>query len=50
MKITTTNPIVGNGFIAKNFLKIKSKLIKSKVVLYAAGISDVKTTNKKELI
>ena len=50
MKITTTNPIVGNGFIAKSLLKIKSKLIKSKVVLYAAGISDSKTTNKKELI
>ena len=48
--MTTTNPIVGNGFIAKNFLKIKSKLIKSKVILYAAGISDSKTVNKKELI
>tara|TARA_B110001454_G_scaffold90726_1_gene86489 strand:+ start:566 stop:1270 length:705 start_codon:yes stop_codon:yes gene_type:complete len=50
MKITTENPIVGNGFIAKKFLKNKKKLIKSKSVLYAAGISDSKTNDKNELI
>ena len=50
MKITTENPIVGNGFIAKKFLKNKKKLIKSKSVLYAAGISDSKINDKNELI
>ena len=50
MKINLANPIVGNGFIAKNFLKIKNKLIKSNVILYAAGISDSKTINKKEFV
>ena len=50
MKMTATNPIVGNGFIAKKILKIKKKLIKSKVVLYAAGVSDSKIIDKKELI
>jgi len=49
MKIATKNPIVGNGFIAKNFLKIKKKLIKSDTILYAAGISDSKITDKKKL-
>ena len=48
--MTATNPIVGNGFIAKKILKIKKKLIKSKVVLYAAGVSDSKIIDKKELI
>lgn len=50
MKMNLTNPIVGNGFIAKNFLKIQNKLIKSKVILYAAGISDSKIINKKEFV
>ena len=48
MKMNLVNPIIGNGFIAKNFLKIQNKLIKSKVILYAAGISDSKTIKKKE--
>ena len=47
MKITTVSPIIGNGFIAKNFLKTKKNLIKSKTVLYTAGISNSKTINKK---
>ena len=50
MKITTVSPIIGNGFIAKNFLKTKKNLIKSKTVLYTAGISNSKTINKKKLI
>jgi nucleoside-diphosphate-sugar epimerase len=43
------NPIVGSGFIAKNFKKIEKKLIKSKTILYAAGVSDSKINEKKKL-
>ncbi len=48
MKIIKNNPIIGNGFIAKNFLKIKKKLVKSNTILYAAGVSDSKTTSIKK--
>jgi len=47
---TFKNPIIDSGFIAKNFQRIKKKLIKSNAILYAAGISDSKIVDKKKLI
>ena len=44
-----SNNIVGNGFIAKNLYKIKKDIIKSKYIIYAAGISNSIVKSKKEL-
>ncbi len=40
--------IIGNGFIAKSLKKAKLKS-KSNYIIYAAGISNSKTNNKKDL-
>ena len=40
--------IIGNGFIAKNLKKAKLKS-KNNCIIYAAGISNSKTENKKDL-
>lgn len=42
--------IIGKGFIAKNLSKISKEIIQSKIIIYAAGISNSNTESKKDLI
>ena len=43
------NTIIGDGFLAKNFSKIKTHIKKSNYLIFAAGISDSKTNSKYKL-
>ena len=42
--------IIGKGFIAKNLSKISKEIIQSKIIIYAAGISNSNTESKKDLV
>ena len=43
-----SNNIIGNGFIANNFLKINKLIKKSGYLIYSAGISNSQEISKKE--
>ena len=43
------NNIIGDGFLAKNFSKIKTHIKKSNYIIFAAGISNSKTNSKNKL-
>tara|TARA_B100001057_G_C22632955_1_gene865125 strand:- start:176 stop:886 length:711 start_codon:yes stop_codon:yes gene_type:complete len=42
--------IIGKGFIAKNLSKISREIIQSKIIIYAAGISNSNTESRKDLV
>ena len=49
MNVKNKKVIIGSGFIAKKFNKYYKYLKKSKLVIYAAGISNSSEENKKNL-
>ena len=49
MSVKNKKIIIGSGFIAKKFNKYYKYLKKSKLVIYAAGISNSSEENKKNL-